>query len=102
MSRKRHSPEQIVGMLREAEVSLSHGQSAGQEEISFGAGLAMASADDRTNGPVLTRLRISGSDPFFLRTQCQGLQGPTKGRLHRGLAQNDHSALGVADDAGRR
>ena len=75
MSRKRHSPEQIVGMLREAEVSLSHGQSAGQEEISFGAGLAMASADDRTNGPVLTRLRISGSDPFFCEPNVKACKG---------------------------
>jgi len=30
MSRKRHTPEQIIRMLREAEVALSQGQSVGQ------------------------------------------------------------------------
>ena len=30
MSRKRYTPEQIIGMLREAEVSLSQGQTIGQ------------------------------------------------------------------------
>ena len=30
MSRKRYTPEQIIGMLREAEVSLSQGQTVGQ------------------------------------------------------------------------
>ncbi|MFH1595140.1 MAG: transposase [Pseudomonadota bacterium] len=30
MSRKRYSPEQIIGMLREGEVSLAQGQTAGQ------------------------------------------------------------------------
>ena len=29
MSRKRYTPEQIIGMLREAEVSLSQGQTIG-------------------------------------------------------------------------
>lgn len=30
MSRKRYTPEQIIGMVREAEVSLSQGQTVGQ------------------------------------------------------------------------
>ena len=30
MSRKRYTPEQIIGMLREAEVALSQGQEVGQ------------------------------------------------------------------------
>ena len=30
MSRKRYTPEQIIGMLREAEVALSQGQTVGQ------------------------------------------------------------------------
>ncbi len=30
MNRKRYSPEQIIGMLREAEVALSQGQTVGQ------------------------------------------------------------------------
>jgi hypothetical protein len=30
MSRKRYTPEQIISMLREAEVSLSQGQTVGQ------------------------------------------------------------------------
>ena len=30
MSRKRYTPEQIISMLREAEVALAHGQSVGQ------------------------------------------------------------------------
>ena len=30
MSRKRYTPEQIIGMLHEAEVSLSQGQTVGQ------------------------------------------------------------------------
>ena len=30
MSRKRYTPEQIIGMLREAEVSLPQGQTIGQ------------------------------------------------------------------------
>ena len=30
MSRKRYTPEQIIGMLREAEVTLSQGQTVGQ------------------------------------------------------------------------
>jgi len=30
MSRKRHTPEQIIGMLREAEVLLSQGQTAAE------------------------------------------------------------------------
>ena len=30
MSRKRYKPEQIIGMLREAEVELSRGQKVGQ------------------------------------------------------------------------
>ena len=30
MSRKRYTPEQIIGMFREAEVSLSQGQTIGQ------------------------------------------------------------------------
>ena len=30
MSRKRYTPEQIIGMLREAEVALSQGQAVGQ------------------------------------------------------------------------
>jgi len=29
MSRKRYSPEQIIGMLREAEVALSQGETTG-------------------------------------------------------------------------
>ncbi len=30
MSRKRYTPEQIIGKLREAEVALAQGQAAGQ------------------------------------------------------------------------
>jgi putative transposase len=30
MSKKRYTPEQIVGKLRETEVALAHGQTAGQ------------------------------------------------------------------------
>ena len=30
MSRNRHTPEQIISMLREAEVALAQGQSGGQ------------------------------------------------------------------------
>ena len=30
MSRKRYTPEQIIGMLREAEVCLSQGETTGQ------------------------------------------------------------------------
>ncbi len=30
MNRKRYTPEQIIGMLREAEVALSQGQTVGQ------------------------------------------------------------------------
>jgi len=38
MSRKRYTPEQIIGMLREAEVRLSQGQSVG--EICHGLGVS--------------------------------------------------------------
>ena len=38
MSRKRYTPEQIIGMLREAEVRLSQGQSVG--EICRGLGVS--------------------------------------------------------------
>lgn len=38
MSRKRYSPEQIIGMLREAEVRLSQGQTVG--EICRGLGVS--------------------------------------------------------------
>lgn len=38
MSRKRYSPEQIIGMLREAEVRLSQGQTIG--EICRGLGVS--------------------------------------------------------------
>ena len=30
MSRKRYSPEQIIGMLREAEIDLAYGMTVGQ------------------------------------------------------------------------
>ena len=36
MSRKRYTPEQIIGMLREAEVRLSQGQTVGEICRSFG------------------------------------------------------------------
>ena len=36
MSRKRYTPEQIIGMLREAEVRLSQGQSVGEVCRGFG------------------------------------------------------------------
>ena len=36
MSRKRYTPEQIIGMLREAEVRLSQGQSVGEICRGFG------------------------------------------------------------------
>lgn len=36
MSRKRYSPEQIIGMLHEAEVALSQGQTVGQVCRSLG------------------------------------------------------------------
>jgi transposase-like protein len=36
MSRKRYKPEQIIGMLREAEVELSRGQKVGQVCRSLG------------------------------------------------------------------
>jgi putative transposase len=36
MSRKRYTPEQIIGMLREAEVLLSQGQSVGEICRGFG------------------------------------------------------------------
>ena len=38
MSRKRYTPEQIIGMLREAEIRLSQGQSVG--EICRGLGVS--------------------------------------------------------------
>ena len=36
MSRKRDTPEQIISMLREAEVALAQGQSVGQACRTFG------------------------------------------------------------------
>ena len=36
MSRKRYTPEQIISMLREAEVALAQGQSVGQACRSLG------------------------------------------------------------------
>ena len=36
MGRKRYSPEQIIGMLREAEVAISQGQTVGQVCRSLG------------------------------------------------------------------
>jgi putative transposase len=36
MGRKRYSPEQIIGMLREAEVSMAQGQTVGQVCRSLG------------------------------------------------------------------
>ena len=36
MSRKRYSPEQIIGMLRQAEVAMSQGQTVGQVCRSLG------------------------------------------------------------------
>ena len=36
MSRKRYSPEQIIGMLRQAEVAMSQGQTVGQACRSLG------------------------------------------------------------------
>ena len=36
MSRKRYTPEQIIGMLREAEVWLSQGQTIGETCRGFG------------------------------------------------------------------
>ena len=36
MSRKRYSPEQIIGMLREAEVAMAQGQTVGQVCRSLG------------------------------------------------------------------
>ena len=36
MSRKRYTPEQIISMLREAEVALAQGQSVGQACLTLG------------------------------------------------------------------
>jgi putative transposase len=36
MGRKRYSPEQIIGMLREAEVAMAQGQTVGQVCRSLG------------------------------------------------------------------
>jgi len=36
MSRKRYTPEQIIGMLREAEIRLSQGQKVGEICRGFG------------------------------------------------------------------
>lgn len=36
MSRKRYAPEQIIGMMREAEVQLSHGRKGGEICRGFG------------------------------------------------------------------
>ena len=38
MSRKRYTPEQIISMLREAEVALSQGQPVGQAGGTGGSG----------------------------------------------------------------
>ena len=36
MARKRYTPEQIIGILREAEVRLSHGEKIGEISRSLG------------------------------------------------------------------
>ena len=52
MSRKRYTPEQIIGMLREAEVRLSQGQPVG--EICRGLGVSNLTLDKLTLNEALT------------------------------------------------
>ena len=46
MSRKRYTPEQIISMLREAEVALAQGQSIGQACRTLGCAFRRKAATD--------------------------------------------------------
>jgi len=50
MSRKRYTPEQIIGMLREAEVLLSQGRTTG--EVCRHLGVSEQLRDDLLNGEI--------------------------------------------------
>ena len=55
MSRKRYTPEQIISMLREAEVALAQGQSVGQACRTLGVGAESIAGARNMAAFVLTR-----------------------------------------------
>lgn len=78
MGRKRHSPEQVIGKLREAEVELSGGASVGQ---------------------VCTKLGVSEQTFHRWRNQYGGMKGPEMKRLKELEAENRRLKRLVADQA---
>ena len=65
MSRKRYTPEQIISMLREAEVALAQGQSVGQACRTLGVSEIIPSG----------RIARSDTDHRPQKPSCQTLMG---------------------------
>jgi transposase-like protein len=61
MARKRYTPEQIIGILREAEVRLSHGEKIGEISRSLGISEQSYYRWRREYGGLISRRRTSGS-----------------------------------------
>ena len=76
MSRKRYTPEQIIGMLREAEVSLSQGQTIGQ---------------------VCRTLGVSGQSYYRWRKEYGGLKIDQAKRLKDLVKENGRLRRAVSD-----
>lgn len=76
MSRKRYTPEQIIGMLREAEVSLSQGQ---------------------TIGEVCRTLCVSGQSYYRWRKEYGGLKIDQAKRLKDLVKENGRLRRAVSD-----
>ena len=76
MSRKRYTPEQIIGMLREAEVSLSQGQSVARVSRSLG---------------------ISEQSYYRWRKEYGGLRGDQVKRLKELEKENSRLRKAVSD-----
>ena len=78
MSRKRYTPEQIIGFLREAEVALSKGE---------------------TVGPVCRRLGISEQSYYRWRKEYGGMKVSQARRLKELEQENGRLKRLVADQA---
>ena len=76
MSRKRYTPEQIIGMLREAEVLLSQG---------------------RTTGEVCRQLRVSEQSYYRWRREYGGLKVDQAKRLKELEKENARLRKAVSD-----
>ena len=76
MARKRYTPEQVIGMLREAEVRLSQGEKVGEISRSLG---------------------ISEQSYYRWRKEFGGLKGDQVKRLKELEKENDRLRKAVSD-----